>query len=334
MLPYLRSADIHGMHRCYFKFYSPDTVSMVERYRYNKRYRFNRWVPLSDFTPTPSQYGLKFSFSDKYPLLGMDTAQVLPVGGSGYGSVYFSKMDYTLLKSSGFIEVGIGIRAYRSPYWWPLDSFELSVRRSHNKVLFHGLRSELIQQQSSGVPIISGKFEASINGNQLTVVFTEFTLDGTVINTYSKTITGECGPYSITVFGRAQDGKCETLMVKSELSGFPCTRDETIQFIENPEIFNIVDAPLRAASINIYPQPHTAYIEDADIKMSSHFCNTQWFNILKLIIDGTVEPFYFYDIEGREWLVCMSDLSGQGRRGFLGRQNQGYDLTLPVLVVH
>jgi len=249
-------------------------------------------------------------------------------------------------------EVGLGILRYDSPYWGAMGGMELAIRRGPTYIQVTGLRSEPIQLWSSPNLQTSAKFEARIDGatGELHVAITEFDATGAATGTprmWSAPMmppdaplpgeTEEPHKYRFVMFGRAVEGSCDTLLARSELTNYSRPfwgSQEFLPFVENPETFNIVDGSPRQPETHIYPQPHIAYVEDGDIQCSSVFCDEQWFNILTMLIDSTVEPFFFYDIEGRQWLCCFEDLTGAGRRGYLGRHRNGYSLSMPILVVH
>lgn len=341
MLPYLVPPDVPNLRRCYFEFYSQETLNKVDRYRAHKRYRLNKWQPLMDTFPATSQDGLIFTASEACPLTGI--ASTWEIQPAEVGKVVF-RLPFcgtTLIPGVGnFADVGAGFLRYTEPWWLPTEAMALACYRSMQaapKTYFTTLHKEPVVGVVGSCGLGPGCiFELEKTATNLSITFTEYNSLGSVALTSSTcSVPIEANAtYWPALFFRALGGTISCILGGTDIL-FPTTiaERERIWFHTNPTTYTPPIAPLRTPPISIYPMPHYALIEDAAIELSTPMTSPLWFNLLCYLIDTTVEPMIFSDIEGKQWLTCFESLMGKGKH-IRGETRSGYDLTLPVLVVN
>lgn len=224
MLPYFRPPDVAGLHRCFFEFRSQEVTQLVDRYRNYKRYRFNKYVPISERFPEPSVDGLKFRVSNSTTerLIGMQTAWDLPMGCEI--SFRFTSAEVLDCAVGGFAEVGVGFLKFDTSWWWTLDALKFSCRRrsgSLNDVQYTTIRGDIIP--SSGH--MSGVGEAFTvtarnTGYQLELHYIEFALDGiTPIVSHIEVIPlpDIAESYPVTMYCRGVDATAEYILARTDI---------------------------------------------------------------------------------------------------------------------
>ena len=346
MLPYFRPPDVAGLHRCYFEFRSQEVLQLVDRYRGYKRYRFNKYVPISERFPEPTVNGLVFGISSSVTerLIGMQTAWNLPAGCSL--TFKFTNSTFTEQTLDGFAELGVGFRQFDSAWWWAVDALNFSCRRrtgTTNEVQYHTLRSTPILGSThlSGIGT-AFMITAKHTGTQLELHYTEYAADGitpVVSHVETQSIADPAEAYPVVMYCRGVGAVAQYELSQTEIVKFIVPNDltispiEQIYFYENPSEYTLPIGPLQAPALDIYSQPHVAYIEDGTIQLSAPAAPQGWVNLLYFLLDSTVEPMVFSDITGAKWLTCFQEVTGKGRK-VQGKTASGYELRLPVLVVH
>lgn len=344
MIPrYLLPPTVPGVKRCYFEFRSQEVLSPINRYRGKKRYRFNKFYPLTDRFPEVSYEGLQFIVSPggAQGLIGIKTPWDLPVDGEVI--FRFSSSDVQLHEPTGFAEVGVGFLQHNAPWWWQLDSLSFFAKRtiaSPASLSFNTLHNTIIPTASSVCGIgNSFTFHVKRNSDSFVIQFAEYLFSNpTPVATASYTFpleTEEAGEQAIVMYCRAVDASATFTLARTDFIGCEdeITPLERVFFHENPAEYTPPIGPIQTPVLDIYSQPHTAFIEDASIEISSPLTPASWFNLLCYLVDSTAEPMVFYDIEGNAWLTCFAEVTGAGKKS-RGDTVTGYTLTLQVLVVH
>lgn len=343
MIPsYLAPATVPGLARCYFEFRSQDVLSSVNRYRGKKRYRFNKFYPISERFPEVTYDGLSFDVSQNtyQGIIGMLTPWSLPIGGEVI--FRFSSSNVAVHKEGGFAEVGVGFLQHNAPWWWIVDGMSFSCRRkiaAAPGLSYTTLSSQHIFGADGDCGIGSSfLFHLKRTATGMTILFTEFAANGeTVVASSSHTIpiADQTNLQPVMLYCRAVDATGKFILARTDVincsSVMPTV--ERVYFHENPDEYLPPIGTLQAPPLDIYSQPHFALIEDATIEMSTPLTPITWFNLLCYLVDSTAEPMIFSDIEGRQWLTCFSEVSGKGKKA-RGGTVTGYTLTLQVLVVH
>ena len=92
-------------------------------------------------------------------------------------------------------------------------------------------------------------------------------------------------------------------------------------------------AAIRDYGPHIYHHSNKILIEDSVIRLGNSYASKTWWNILKYLVNSNLESFIFKDIDGYEFRCIFGELTAnQGLR--TGQRGPGYELTLPVVVVH
>ncbi len=344
MIPaYFAPPTVFGVTRCYFEFRSQEVLSHIDKYRGKKRYRFNKFYPITDRFPEVSYEGLQFTVSPSQAqkLIGVKTPWDLPVGGEVI--FRFSDSNVQLHSGEGFAEVGIGFFQHDAPWWWQLDGLSFFAKRtiaSNSSLSFNTLQNTLIPT-ASGPSGIGNSFVFHVKRltDKFVISFAEYLLDNpTPVSTSSYTFEfsdEEEGAQSVLMYCRAVDATATFTLARTDFLG--CEEViaplERVFFHENPTEYTPPVGTLQPPALDIYSQPHLAFIEDATIELSSPLTPASWFNLLCYLVDSTAEPMIFYDIEGNAWLTCFSSVVGAGKKS-RGDTITGYTLVLQVLVVH
>lgn len=333
--------DVLNLRRCYFEFFSQETLDKIDRYTGYKRYRLNKWQPLMDFFPSTSQDGLVFSASDACPLTGIASTWEIQPAETGKVIFRLPFCNTSLYPGTdNFVDVGAGFLQYIEPWWQPMEAMALACYRSIQpapKVYFTSLHKEPVVGVVGSCGLGPGcVFELEKTATQLSITFTEYSALGSVVlaSTSCSVNIEETATYRPVLFFRALGGTITCILGGTDIL-FPSTiaEKERIWFHQNPTTYTPPIAPIRMPGVSIYPMPHYALLEDASIELSTPMTTPLWFNLLCYLIDTTIEPMIFSDIEGKQWLTCFESLMGKGKH-IKGNTRSGYDLTLPVLVVN
>lgn len=224
MLPYFRPPDVAGLHRCYFEFRSQEVNQWVDRYRGYKRYRFNKYVPISDRFPEPTVDGLVFKVSNSTTerLIGMQTAWNLP---AGYEVIFhITKAELINCDPLGFAEFGVGFQQYDTSWWWAVDALLFSCQRQSgplNQVKYCTLRNEVIAG-SGHLSGIGTAFTviARNTGTQLELHYTEFAADGitpVVSHVEIQPLASVMESYPVVMYCRSDNATASYLLAKTEI---------------------------------------------------------------------------------------------------------------------
>ena len=348
MWPYIDTlSHLPGYKVCKFEFFSQATSANEEKYIASRRYRLNHWLPLVDTYPLATPTGLRFEHYHDEPLTGMISPWTVSTGANKEAEVNILVSKYEILDKSddidAYLEIGVGFLRYTAPYWLPMNAMKLAV---HRKVqAFAEYKFSTLHQQQIGMSSFSTnstntsmRFTLKIIGTSLWIDVIEYAMDGatSIANaTYNITTEG-MEKFHIVFFLRGtKDCSAQATLSKTTFSGVDVmSPKEEIWFPNNPAIFRVPEANIRSAKLPLIQQPHKAFIEDGSLEISSPMTSPLWFNTLKYLVDYTVEPCVFTDVEGNPWLVCLGDLKGDGPSNRRGQIRSGYSLSMPILVIH
>ena len=76
--PYLRKPDVPGASRCSFTFFGDVIQQLDDLYRSKRRYRFNKWLPISESFPRLHSDGMIFQANQECNLTGIVSAWEIP----------------------------------------------------------------------------------------------------------------------------------------------------------------------------------------------------------------------------------------------------------------
>ncbi len=349
---YLPPPDVAGVQRCYFEFRSQEVSQWIDRYRGCRRYRFNKFLPISERFPEPTTGGLKFTVAEMETLglIGIKTTVGLPTNGEVIFRFSSSELQ-ELQDVGGFAEIGVGFIQYESDWWWPVDGLGFSCRRqlgATNQVLYTGLNSMPLSGSSHLAGVGSAfTIAAKHRGDALELHFIEYAADG--ITPVVESVREQTGThilpdttFQVMLYMRGIGARASCILARTDFKWEPSVltentlnldTSEKIYFYQNPAEYTLPIGAVQAPPVALYSQPHVAYIEDGTIELSSPSAPMGWVNLLFFLVDSTVEPMIFSDIEGKQWLTCFSEATGKGRKQ-QGTIASGYTLQLPVLVVH
>lgn len=348
MWPYIdKISHLPGYRACKFEFFSQATAANMERYIASKRYRLNHWMPLVGTYPLATPTGLRFEHYYDEPLTGMVSPWTVSTGIGRQSEVNILVSEYKVLEHNinmdSYLEIGVGFLRYTAPYWLPMNAMKLAVHRKMQAVTEYKFTT--LRQQSLGLSSYNSntsntsiKFTLKIMDNVLFINVVEYGADGvTSIANATRSITVSFDEsYHVLFFIRGTtDCAAQATLVKTEFSGTDdISPKEEVWFPNNPTMFKVPEANIRSAKLPLIQQPHKAFIEDGSLEISSPMTSPLWFNTLKYLVDYTVEPCVFTDVEGNPWLVCLGDLRGDGPSNRRGQIRSGYSLNMPILVMH
>ena len=346
MWPYVELMHhLPGHSACRFEFYSQITTAKEERYLASRRYRLNHWLPLVDTYPMATATGLRFEHYHDEPLTGMVSPWTLStgLGKMSEASIYVSKYDILQqgIDADSYLEMGVGFLKYTAPYWLPMNAMKFAI---HRKVsTFDNYYFTTLHQERTGPTFVcnrgsSVRFKLLINGNTLWLDAIEYADDGvTSTSTASHSIVVDSDEqFHVIFFVRGtKDCSAHVTLVKTVFAHAENMHErEIILFPHNPAVFRLPEANIRSSKLPLIQQPHKAFIEDGSLEISSPMTSPLWFNTLKYLVDYTVEPCIFTDVESNPWLVCLGDLKGDGPSNRRGQIRSGYSLNMPILVMH
>lgn len=344
---YLRRPDVPGASRCKFTFdKNADLLTTDDNYRGKKRYRFNKWHPISESFPKPSSGGLIFNPNQEHPVTGIISPWVINPSDEGYVDFLISPVTVNKFDAAAgdVIEVGVGFLKYMSDYWSLIQACEMVCRRrsmlpNAQRQYYTLNNGEIPFSQRIFNPDSYAGFQLRYDITKLEIVYTEYDAAGSVLNTDTTTL-----PYDNTVgnlyhpvlyFYSVGDCNFEVSLIRSKIE-FPMLRlstTETIYFLENPSAFTPPVAQLRDPGNHMYYQPSKAMIEDATITVANNWCSHEWLRTLDYLISAGLETFIFTDPDGRNFRCCFEELQANTAR-LTGSKGVGYELTMPVMVLH
>lgn len=346
-LPYLRKPDVPGASRCKFEFLSQDTMDRDDRYMGKRRYRFNKWRPISDGFPQLHTKGQILHVDPEQPIVGILSPWTIPPQDTGsvrftLGPQIIEQWDAT----TDLIEVGVGFVRYMEDWWGLAEACELLCQRS-SKAPSTRTYSTLRMQPYGGIQLFNPanycNFTLHYSPTSMSIVYDEYLEDGTGVSSDTTTLNHTNGflpnsaHYRVMLYFRCK-GETATAGIpliasRIDFPSLQLDKGETVWFQENPHSFTLPMAPLRAMGTNLYKHPYRAFIEDSVISVSSPHTPPLWLRTLDFIVTGTIEPFKFTDPDGTEWLCCFEGVKANSGR-LTGSKGVGYELTMPIMVVH
>lgn len=344
---YLRKPDVPDSSRCKFVFdKNADLTTRDDNYRGKKRYRFNKWHPISESFPRASSGGLIFNPNQEHPLTGIIAPWVIDPADSGYVDFLISPITVNKFNASAgdVIEVGVGFLKYMSDYWSIVQACEFACRRRtmlpNAQRQYYTLNNAEISMSSQIFdPDNYAGFQLRYDVTKMEIAYTEYDAVGGIKRTDVTTL-----PFDNTIgnlyhpliyFYSIGDCNFEVSLIRSKIE-FPMLRlpsTETVWFLENPSTYTPPVASLRDSGNHMYYQPTKAMIEDATIRVANSWCSHEWLRTLDYLISSGLETFIFTDPDGREFRCCFEDLRANTAR-LTGTKGVGYELTLPVMVLH
>lgn len=344
---YLRKPDVPGASRCAFTFdANADLLTRDDNYRGKKRYRFNKWQPISEAFPKPSSGGLIFNPNQEHPLAGIISAWTIDPADEGYvdfliSPVTVNKFDAT---AGDAIEVGVGFLKYISDYWALVQGCEFVCRRrsmlpNAQRQYYTIGNNEIPFTQQIFNPDNYASFQLRYNVTGMDIVYTEYDATGTALSSdathldYDNTVGNLYRPVLYFYANGDCNFECSLIRSKIEFPMLRLTHSETIWFLENPSTYVPPVAPIRDPGNHMYYQPTKAMIEDATIKVANNWCSHEWLRTIDYLISAGLETFIFTDPDGRRFRCCFEDLQANTAR-LTGTKGVGYELTMPVMVLH
>lgn len=343
--PHLVPTDVPGSSRCSFTFYSQETVQTEDNYTGKRRYRFNKWLPISSSMPTVNSAGLMFECNQFNHLVGMASAFTLdPTADVSVeiviGPQVFNNYDPAIHQT----ELGVGFLKYTESWWNLTQACEFLMRRRMGSTYNHRICTALQNVEILGTTsafnyMNYAKFTLRQTPTALEIRYDELTETGLIIytDTYVQPNTPDPDhPYHIVIYADVTPGCVMQFPVRRTVingSTSPITPKETIWFLENPSSYTPPTAPMRDYGPHIYKHPIKALIEDSIIKVGSTYSSKLWWNVLKYLVDSNLESFIFKDIDGYTFRCVFGELRAtEGVRST--KRGPGYELTMPVVVVH
>lgn len=345
----LEQPYVPGLGRCRLEFFSADTASLKERYVGKRRHRFNKYDFLTDVAPLPTQEGLVFSCNSAQKMAGLVTSFRIPGSGANFSYNCVLK-NCALTGSCTEAYVTMFIMKYDAPYWTDLSGVASFMRREvQSGEVYYGSPLNTfglspVSHFRLNVASMFG-FSVSIQGTSSIITYLEYDSQGNLLGSQSwnKALDGLWDKYRVGFAIEVSPsnlpswrGSASCTLVKQDITsagGVVIPSRELIFFEQNPDAYELPIPTPRNESNNLYPLPHTAFIEDAKTKVSATTCSLEWYRKLKYLVDTTIEPFKFTDIEGREFLCCFDKLKGSPRR-FKGNKKYGYELEMQLLMMH
>lgn len=335
-------AYVPGLQRCSMEFYSALTVAKTESYLHKQRHRFNKWDFLTEVAPVLSSTGLRFTSTNHAKLAGLNTA--FTFSGSAALSLTCTMRHLSMGGSCSNAIIGFGLLKFGAPWWEPREAMAAWMTRGVSSgVIQYGTMFNTLSGYSSISAASAFGFSLTLSGGTANLVYTEYDSSGSIIGVrnFSTPVDTTWNQYRVVLFQDitgyvGERGSSVFELVKTSIgsySGFTIPDKELIVFEQNPDSYELPVPGLRTDTTNLYPLPHTAFLEDANITVGALSSPLGWYRKLKYIADGTIEPFKFTDIEGREFLVCFEKIKGSPRR-FRGNAKYGYTCTMQVLVAH
>lgn len=343
--PHLVPTDVPASSRCSFTFFSQETVQTIDNYTGKRRYRFNKWQPISSTMPTVHSAGLMFECNQFNHLTGIASTFTLDPTADVkvevvIGPQYFNNYN----PSEHQTELGVGFLKYTESWWNLTQACEFLMRRqigsTYNRRVCTTLQDvELLPTVSAFNPANYAKYTLHQTPTMLEIIYEELTETGTLIytDTFSTPATPDPEhPYHIVIYGDVTQGcvmqfPVRRTVINGSTSHIPSK--ETIWFLENPASYTPPTAPMRDYGPHIYKHPIKALIEDSTIQLGNTYSSILWWNILKYLVDSNLESFIFKDIDGYTFRCVFGELRATG--GVRNhKRGPGYELTMPVVVVH
>lgn len=342
--PYLRQPDVPGSARCSFTFYSEEVLQTDDNYRGKKRYRFNKWLPISESFPRLHSQGMIFQANQECNLTGLVSAWSIDPTDTGtveflFGPTTINRWD----SKTDTLELGIGFLKYDAAWWGLAAGCELVCRRqisSPNKRFFAGLGNTTIPGTRLFDPTHYSSYILKYSPTQLSIVYTEYDSKGTALTTDTFTLpnVNQSGAkYRIVMYLHANGKDCNfeipLVRTKIDLPKLKLSKVEKVFFRENPSVFTTPLAPIRDYGVHLYHSPHRALIEDSYITVSNAWASHEWLRTLDFLITGSMETFLFTDPDGTTFRCCFEDLTANSAR-LTASKGVGYELRMPVVVIH
>ena len=290
--------------------------------------------------------GLLFECNPMNPTVGMvstfsinpkDTGQVEIV----IGPQSFNTYDPTKHQT----ELAVGFLKYAESWWGLAQGCELLFRRqsgmSYNRRIATKLNGEEINTSIGSFNAFNyAKFTLKYDPSSLAIRYDELSSVGAVLNTYEVSLNPNTPdpehPYHIVIYGNVTPGCIMQFPVRRTVIALPMTDIQTkerVWFLENPSTYTPPMAAIRDYGPHIYHHSNKILIEDSVIRLGNSYASKTWWNILKYLVNSNLESFIFKDIDGYEFRCIFGELTAnQGLR--TGQRGPGYELTLPVVVVH
>lgn len=342
---HLTPTDVPGSSRCCFTFYSQETTQKIDNYTGKRRYRFNKWQPVSSAMPYVHSKGLMFECNQWSSIIGMASAFTLdPTSTATVEIVIGPQEDIDYDPTKHQIELGVGFLKYTEEWWTIPQACDFLMKRqmgsTYNRRICTKLYDEDIPTTVTGFNSSNyAKFKLIQTPVSLTIEYTELTETGAILftDTHNLAISPDPQhPYRIVMYMEVTPGCVIRFPLRRTVIDCPSSliqAKERIWFVENPSDYTPPVAPLRDYGPHIYKHPNKILIEDASIELGNTYSSFLWWNILKYLVDSTVESFLFRDIDGYTFRCVFGELTAtEGMRSV--SRGPGYSLTMPVVVVH
>lgn len=342
--PYLRQPDVPGASRCKFVFYGEEVSSRDDIYRGKKRYRFNKWLPVSQAFPRLHSDGMIFQANQECNLSGIVSAWDIDPDVTGVvefllGPTKVNKWD----AKTDILELGVGFLKYDAPWWGLAEGCSFICRRTigvPSQRAFYTIKNSKIPGNRLFNPDNFSSYILEYDPNQLSITYTEYTASGVAITTDTFNLplqNVDNTRYRIVLYLHAKGKDCnfEIPLVRTRIDvpNVKIAPVETIYFLENPSAFTTPVAQIRDHGIHLYHAPHRAMIEDSTITVANSWASHEWLRTLDFLITGSMETFLFTDPDGTEFRCCFEDLTANSAR-LTASKGVGYELRMPIVVVH
>ena len=342
--PYLRKPDVPGASRCSFTFFGSEIQQLDDIYRSKKRYRFNKWLPVSAAFPRLHSAGMIFNATQECKLAGIVSAWTIDPDVTG--TVEFllgpTKVNKWNAKTD-ILELGVGFLKYDAPWWGLAEGCSLVCRRTignPSQRAFYTLNNN----QIPGVRLFNPNFFSSYilkySPTQLSIIYTEYTSAGIALTTDTFDLplqNTDRTKYRVVLYLHANGRDCNfeipLVRTKIDVPNVNIAKIERVYFLENPSSFTTPVAQIRDHGIHLYHAPHRALIEDSTITVANSWASHEWLRTLDFLVTGSMETFLFTDPDGTVFRCCFEDLVANSAR-VTGSRGVGYELRMPVVVIH